>query len=84
MDLQINRWGNSLALRLPAQLVRQLGLHEGSQVSAELTPEGCLTLSPQRPQYPATTRAELLAQIAELHKKIPITQPVARDEWSRY
>ncbi len=84
MDLQINRWGNSLAVRLPAQLVRQLGLHEGSQVSAELTPEGGVTLSPLRPQRPATTRAEMLAQIAELHKKIPFTQPVAREEWNRY
>ncbi len=84
MDLQINRWGNSLAVRLPAQLVRQLGLQEGSQLSAELTPEGDLKLSPHAPQRPATTRAELLAQIAQLHKQVPITQPVPREEWNRY
>lgn len=84
MDLQINRWGNSLAVRLPAQLVRQLGLQEGSQVSAELTPEGDLKLSPHAPQRPAASRAELLEQIAQLHKLVPITQPVPRDEWSSY
>jgi antitoxin MazE len=84
MDLQINRWGNSLAVRLPAQLVRQLGLHEGSQVSAELTAEGDLKLSPHAPQRPAASRAELLEQIAQLHKHVPITQPVPREEWSRY
>lgn len=31
MELQVNRWGNSLAVRLPAQLARQMGLEEGSQ-----------------------------------------------------
>jgi antitoxin MazE len=84
MDLQINRWGNSLAVRLPAQLARKLGLREGSQVSAELTPEGSLKLSPHEPQRPATSRVELLEQIAQLHKMVPITQPVPREEWSRY
>lgn len=87
MNLQINRWGNSLAVRLPAHLMRQLGLHEGSQVVVELTPDGSIKLSPQTPQtpqQPAMTRAELLAQIALLHKTVPITQPVARDEWNRY
>jgi antitoxin MazE len=84
MNLQINRWGNSLAVRLPAHLVRQLGLHEGSQVSVELTPEGSIKLSPQTPQRPAMTRVELLEQIAQLHKTMPITQPVARDAWNRY
>jgi len=84
MELQINRWGNSLAVWLPAQLVRQLGLRESSQVSAELTPEGRLKLSPHAPQRAATSRVELLEQIAQLHKMLPITQSVPREEWSRY
>jgi len=84
MDLQVNRWGNSLAVRLPAQLARQLGLEEGSQVSAELTPEGDLRLRPRAPLRPAASRAELLAQIAQLHQQLPQTQPVPREEWSRY
>jgi antitoxin MazE len=84
MDLQINRWGNSLAVRLPAQLLRQLGLEEGSQVSAEITPEGDLRLKPHAPLRPATTRGQLLEQLAQLHKQLPLTEPVSRDEWSRY
>jgi antitoxin MazE len=84
MDLQINRWGNSLAVRLPAQLLRQLGLEEGSQVSAEITPEGEIKLKPQSPLRPATTRAQLLDQLVQLHKQVPMTQPVSRDEWSSY
>ena len=53
-------------------------------MSVELTPEGSIKLSPQTPQRPAMTRVELLEQIAQLHKTMPITQPVARDEWNRY
>jgi antitoxin MazE len=30
--MQIARWGNSLAVRLPAELVRKLGLKEGDQI----------------------------------------------------
>lgn len=30
--MQIARWGNSLAVRLPAAVVRELGLREGDEV----------------------------------------------------
>ncbi|RAH95407.1 AbrB/MazE/SpoVT family DNA-binding domain-containing protein [Acuticoccus sediminis] len=30
--MQIAKWGNSLAVRLPAELVRDLGLKEGDQI----------------------------------------------------
>lgn len=30
--MQIAKWGNSLAVRLPAELVRELGLREGDRI----------------------------------------------------
>lgn len=30
--MQVAKWGNSLAVRLPADLVRDLGLKEGDQI----------------------------------------------------
>ena len=30
--MQIAKWGNSLAVRLPAELVREMGLREGDQI----------------------------------------------------
>ena len=30
--MQVSKWGNSLAVRLPADLVRELGLEEGDQI----------------------------------------------------
>ena len=32
MKMQIGRWGNSLAVRLPKALVEQLGLREGDEI----------------------------------------------------
>ena len=40
----VSRWGNSLAVRLPAKLVKQLGLEEGDNVVAEAADDGSLRL----------------------------------------
>lgn len=42
------KWGNSLALRIPADVVRRLGLREGSTVEARLAIDGSLTIRPAR------------------------------------
>lgn len=36
MQGHIQKWGNSLGLRIPMQLAKQLGLHEGSLVVIEI------------------------------------------------
>lgn len=46
MNLQVARWGNSLALRIPSEIVRRLGLRDGSTVEAQLTVDGCLSIRP--------------------------------------
>lgn len=44
MELQIAKWGNSLALRLPSSVVRRLGLRDGLTVRAEVTADGALAI----------------------------------------
>ena len=34
--MKVSKWGNSLAVRLPAKLVRELGLKEGDTVSQDV------------------------------------------------
>ena len=46
MNLQISKWGNSLALRIPSEVVRRLGLRDGDSVQAKLGVDGALTLCP--------------------------------------
>jgi antitoxin MazE len=44
----IRRWGNSLAVRLPADCLRQAGLQEGDQIDIVVGPDGRLSLEPLR------------------------------------
>lgn len=54
MPLQLSKWGNSLAIRLPAALTRQAGWQVNDQVDARLTPTGELVLVPV-PHVPSTS-----------------------------
>lgn len=46
MHFQVSKWGNSLAMRIPSEVVRRLGLREGDTVDAQLTVDGALTIRP--------------------------------------
>jgi len=46
MNLRISKWGNSLAMRIPSDIVRRLGLRDGDSVDAQLTVDGALTIRP--------------------------------------
>lgn len=58
MELSIQKWGNSAAVRLPSTLLSQLGVSLGDKLSAEMQPEG-LVLRPARKAY---SLDELMAQ----------------------
>jgi antitoxin MazE len=47
MNLQIARWGNSLAVRLPAEMIRAAGWAEGDQIEAAISVDGGITLKPK-------------------------------------
>lgn len=40
--MQVSKWGNSLAVRLPAKLVEELGLKEGDEVEVRRAADGAL------------------------------------------
>lgn len=72
VKLQVAKWGNSLAVRLPNEYVRQAGLREGDSVEAEVTPGGEITLVPTRP----FDKTAFLAQTRKLRGAMPETEPV--------
>lgn len=84
MDLQVNRWGNSLAVRLPQELVRQLGLNEGDRVHAEALGPGRLGFALAVDAPALEKRKAWIASLRQLHETMPFTQPVSKDELSRY
>jgi antitoxin ChpS len=58
MELSIQKWGNSAAVRLPTALLSQLGVGLGDKLSADMQSDG-LVLRPARRKY---SLDELMAQ----------------------
>lgn len=84
MELTISRWGNSLAIRLPRELLRQLGeLREGDRLQVEPLGPARLVVAvdPQALQQ----RRQWLQALDALHERldVPATGPVPREAWSR-
>ncbi len=66
MDLQIAKWGNSLALRLPAEVLRMLRLREGDTVDARITVDGSLNI-----RSASWKRAEFAAELGAARAALP-------------
>ncbi len=47
MQAHIQKWGNSLGLRIPMQLAKQLKLHQGSPVNIEIDDGRIIIQSPK-------------------------------------
>jgi len=63
--MQVSKWGNSLAVRLPAPVVQALGLKEGDQIEIRVNGEREFEISRDN------TRLEVLERIRKLRKPLP-------------
>ncbi len=71
MKLQIAKWGNSLALRLPTTYIRYTGFKAGDKVQASLTADGSLSI------HPADWNRKAFSQeLATYHDTLPIGKSV--------
>lgn len=57
--MRVAKWGNSLAVRIPAELVEEMGLKEGDEIEFERTGSNAITL---KAPVPFETRLDWLAQ----------------------
>jgi antitoxin MazE len=48
MNIQISKWGNSLALRIPAAFIKEIQLKDGDKVEATLSKDGSLIIRRQK------------------------------------
>jgi len=71
----IRRWGNSLAVRLPADCLRKAGLQEGDQISIVVEPDGHLSLKPLR----RLDRSALATDLRQLQATMPLTPSVTEE-----
>lgn len=69
IDTKIQKWGNSLALRIPSAMLRAWGIAEGQSVALSVE-DGALVARPAQTRY---TLAALMAQC-------DLSQPVSAEE----
>jgi antitoxin MazE len=80
MKTKIQKWGNSLAVRLPKSVVEQKSLVEGEGVSVAIK-DGVITIEQiKKPKY---TLNELVSKITpeNRHAEIDWGEPVGKEIW---
>jgi antitoxin MazE len=74
MDLQVAKWGNSLALRIPSEIVRRLGLREGTTVEAQMNVDGSLSIRPAQ-----WDRKAFALELNEARIGMPMSESVMKE-----
>lgn len=75
MRASIGKWGNSLAIRLPAECVRVSGIKDGESVDVTVTATGEILIAPAK----AFDKPAFLARLTKLRSSMPMTRPVIED-----
>jgi len=65
--MQVSKWGNSLAVRLPAAVVDALDLKEGDQIEIQVAGRSTFEVSK------APGRRELVARLRKFRGRLPAT-----------
>jgi antitoxin MazE len=73
--VQVSKWGNSLAVRLPKALVEQLGLKEGDQLNVVAAKDGAIEVETTKDQ-----RRRALERMAARNWTLPEGYRFDRDE----
>ena len=77
MKMQIGRWGNSLAVRLPKELVDRFGLKEGGEIDAAAFEAA---LAAARDEEKQRRREEALEEIRNTRWPLPPDWKFDREE----
>ena len=72
--MQVSRWGNSLAIRLPASVVEALELHEGDDIEVVIADERVFKVR-KKPD-----RQDVLAKLRKYRGKLPADFKFDREE----
>jgi antitoxin MazE len=83
MKARVQKWGNSLAVRIPKVLASETGLGENAEVELSAA-NGRIVLTPRtRKRKPKYTVEEMLRGITldSLHGEIDFGPPVGREVW---
>ncbi|MFO7682195.1 MAG: AbrB/MazE/SpoVT family DNA-binding domain-containing protein [Chloroflexota bacterium] len=79
MEARVQKWGNSLAIRIPKPYALEIGLEQNSLVTVSIE-DGRLFLEPVQPTY---SLEDLLAAVTEdnLHSEVETGAAVGNEVW---
>ena len=79
MQTKVQKWGNSLGLRIPKSFAEQVGVEAGSEVDLSIE-DGELIVRPRR--LPRYELKDLLRSVTSenVHKEVETGEPVGREE----
>jgi antitoxin MazE len=75
--MQISKWGNSLAIRLPAVVVKELELKEGDQIEVHVKGDRELEIARDH------SREEALERVRKMRRPLPHGFKLNREELHR-
>jgi antitoxin MazE len=80
MQTKVQKWGNSLGLRIPKSFAEQAGVEAGSEVDLSVE-DGELIVRPRR--QPRYELKDLLRSVTakNVHKEVETGDPVGREAW---
>jgi antitoxin MazE len=80
MVTKIQKWGNSLGLRIPKSFAKDAGVEEGSPVDISIEGDRLII---QRIRLAKYELENLVSEIREdnLHDEIPAGDPTGREAW---
>jgi len=74
--MRVSKWGNSLAVRIPAEVVETLGLKEGDEVDFNADPDKTFSVE----LIKALTKADAMRKLRSLRGIMPADYKFNRDE----
>lgn len=79
MQVQIQKWGNSLAIRIPKSFAKEIAVDLGTTVDLS-TVEGNLVAKPVKEDY---SLEEMLDQVTEqnLHSEVDTGDAIGKEVW---
>jgi len=80
MKTMIQRWGNSLALRIPKSFAREIAVGEGDQVEMNIA-KGRLVIAPRAPREYRLEDLVLEIRPGNLHDEVTVDGPRGKEAW---
>jgi antitoxin MazE len=79
VKIRVQRWGNSLAVRIPKAFAKQVGLEDGSPVELAVVGDHLVV----EPAQPSLQLDDLLAGVTEenIHQEIDTGASVGNEAW---